>query len=180
MRLPDEVRVHEFSAYRTQGVITPVFYQGQLASIEDHAHLGRERKEAWRKMVEGMLWVRAASLTSACLVPALCLQPPHPLPLTPLTRSWNGLMKWCRGIELYSHSHFQRSISHCHQTPARLSAERRKRQRQCGQRPRTRLEGCQWGGRDGVPGGFDITQKMRSSDSCPGPHNSERWRQNTV
>jgi hypothetical protein len=43
-RLPDEVRVHEFSAYRTQGVITPIFYQGQLSSIEDHAHLGKRRR----------------------------------------------------------------------------------------------------------------------------------------
>ena len=39
VQLPDEVRVHEFSAYRTQGVITPIFHQGKLSSIEDHAHI---------------------------------------------------------------------------------------------------------------------------------------------
>lgn len=38
-RLPDEVRVHEFSAHRAQGIITSIFHQGQLSSIEDHAYL---------------------------------------------------------------------------------------------------------------------------------------------
>lgn len=49
MGLPDEMGVHEFSTYRTQGIITPIFHKGELSSIEDHAHLGMNGIVIWWK-----------------------------------------------------------------------------------------------------------------------------------
>lgn len=97
------MRVHEFSAYRTQGIITPVLHQGQLSSIEDHAYLEENGKEAWRETVEGAPQCGVTSLLvlSYSLPPSTCVS--HPLPLILVTRNWNGA--YANGVGEASSTH---------------------------------------------------------------------------
>lgn len=53
------------------------------------------------------------------------------------TAAGRRLMRMVMVKRLYSHFHFQRNTSHCHQIPARLSVKRRRRE-QVGNYPRQR------------------------------------------
>lgn len=94
--------------------------------------LSRGGKFAWRKrpmVVEGsVLSVQSDPHFSHYSVPlptspsCLYLLSPQPLATCHPTDigARGGLLRWWRLIELYSHFHFRRNTSHCHQIPAKL------------------------------------------------------------
>lgn len=142
-------------------------------------------KVAQRKTVEGsVLSVQSNSHFSLYSVP-LPISPSSlicclPLAILLTQKLEVGLSRrWWR-ITFYSHFHFQRNTSHCHQIPAKLPVKRGEDIRNMKQLSKTMLKEWQGGRqREWVWGGFEIAQKRCFARFCPCPYVSERWRKNS-
>lgn len=124
-------------------------------------------KAAWRKrktVERGVLsskWLPPFSLfcSFADFTLPLYLLSPWPLDTChPLTQELEGgLMRWWWWLKLYSHFHFQRNTSHCHQILAKRPVKGGEDRKQCGSLFKTMRKGQGEKQRDRVWGGFDIT-----------------------
>lgn len=120
------------------------------------------RMEAlWREVGEGHCSSGDLSLSFPVSSPPFTCSLPIPCHSPLWLEAGMGLIEMGTGNRGYSHSHFQRNISHCHQNAARLSAK-------WGENVRDDVDNYTRQGwrmsvarkRDDVQWGFDVTQKV--------------------